>query len=290
MSKGGLIFFLLLAIGSGFIATAAVRNYMANAVAAVEPVKMVTEPVVVAKFKVLAGTSLNEENLKITQFPKGTAPENVYTKIEDLDGRVVNSNLYPGEIVLPYRLEGEGAMAGLTAIIPKGLRAITLRVDDQSSVAGFVRPNNYVDVIITLNTPETGSDTISKVILQNVKILATGQQIETDPENEKGKRVVPTVTVLATLEQCERISLASTTGRVRLVLRNYGDQAEVETGGARLSSLLPESEADMSPPKEVIIEVTPTPAPAAAPAPPQDRFRTVKLHSGDNTREIHFSY
>ncbi|MGC9330207.1 MAG: Flp pilus assembly protein CpaB [Candidatus Hinthialibacter sp.] len=260
MSRGGLIFFLLLAIGSGFIATAAVRNYMANAVASAEPVKIETEPVVITKFKVLAGTSLNEESLKIVEFPKGTAPDTAYKKIEDLDGKVVNSNLYPGEIVLPHRLEGEGAMPGLTAIIPKGLRAITLRVDDQSSVAGFVRPNNYVDVIITLTE---SSDTISKVILQNVKILATGQQIETDPENEKGRRVVPTVTVLATLEQCERISLASTTGRVRLVLRNYGDQAEVQTGGARLSSLLPESEADMSPPKEVIIEVTPTPAPSA---------------------------
>lgn len=296
MSRGMLLIFIIVALVSGYIATNAMKNYMKNQAGGNGFGEGFT-PVVVAKFQIPAASKILDEQLEICQFPKTAAPIKCYSKKEDLVGRVVNTNIFQGEILVPERVEKEGAQSGLSAIVPKGLRAITLKVDDTSGLAGLVRPGNFVDIMTTLRTPNQGDDSISKVILQNVKVIATGQVTISNEKNEK-VGVVPTVTVLTTLEQAERLSLASTEGKVRLVLRNFEDQAEIQTEGVRLSSLIPQSEGDLAPPKEVfatvepsVVSPAPTPTPIPPPTPkPTPRERKVTLYSGSEKQEFIFEY
>ena len=294
MSKGTLIFFLVLALVSGFIATNAMKSYMnMNQAAVGNALSSDFTPVVVAKMHIPGGSKIIPDQLEVCQFPKNAAPAKSFAKTDDLIGRVVNTYVYQGEVLVPERVEKEGAMSGLSAIVPVGLRAITLKVDDTSSIAGLVRPGNLVDIMTTIRTPDQRDDSISKVILQNVKVIATGKEILNNERNEK-VGVVPTVTVLTTLEQAERLSLASSEGKIRLVLRNFDDQAEVETLGVRLSSLIPQAEEDLSPPNMVVMTES-EPAPTATPIPlppekPVPRERTVTLFSGKDQQEFTFEY
>ncbi|MFB3786544.1 MAG: Flp pilus assembly protein CpaB [bacterium] len=285
MSKGAAFFLLLVAVISGAVATAAVRNYLqTNLVTQQNPSQ--TVPVVVAKFKIPAGTAILKDYLSVSELPAKSVPMNSFKTLDKLEGRVANSDIYPGEVVLASRLEGEGALAGLSALIPKGMRAITLKVDDTSGVAGFVRPGNYVDVVTTVRGAEERNETISKVILQNVKVIATGEQIEINPEDVKKSRKVPTVTVLVTLEQVERLTLATNAGTVRLVLRNQADATEEETMGATLKKLIPMANEDMSPPREVVEAAPAVPAPEPTPKPRP--VKVVQLISGTTVKEFTF--
>ncbi|HOJ62531.1 MAG TPA: Flp pilus assembly protein CpaB [bacterium] len=288
MSKGAAFFLLLVAVISGAVATAAVRNYLQSNIAAQQTgAAPPMAQVVVAKFKIPAGTAIKPEYLVVTELPAKAIPMNAFKTMEKLEGRVVNSDIYPGEVVLSSRLEPEGAQAGLSALIPKGMRAITLKVDDTTGVAGFVKPGNYVDVVTTIRSAEVQEGAISKVVLQNVKVIATGEQVEVNPQDAKQSRKVPTVTVLVTLEQVERLSLATTQGLMRLVLRNQTDTSEEQTMGATLSKLIPMANEDPSPPREVVAAPV-VEAPAPTPTPKPRPVRTVQLLSGNSVKEFTF--
>jgi len=285
MSKGAAFFLLLVAVISGAVATAAVRNYLQQNMAAQTMAQVQVVPVVTAKFKIPAGTAIQKDYLAVSEFPAKSVPADSFKTLDNLDGRVVNGTIYPGEMILASRLEAEGAAAGLSALIPKGMRAITLKVDDTSGVAGFVKPGNYVDVVTTIRAQGVAEGAISKVILQNVKVIATGEQVERDTTDEKKSRIVPTVTVLVTLEQVERLSLATTQGLMRLVLRNQTDASEEQTLGATLSKLIPMANENPSPPREVV--ETPA-APAPEPTPKPRPVKVVQLISGTTVKEFTF--
>lgn len=279
MSKGTAFFLLVVAVIAGLIASAAVNNYISQyqKVAQADPVDNRVN-VIVAQYRIPAGTAIKADHLTVSRFPAEIAPERSFRDMDSVLGRVVRTTIFPGEIIVENRLEPPGAAAGLSALIPEGQRAITLKVNDTSAVAGFINPGNYVDVVTTIRGAADDEGTISKVILQNVKVIATGQEIERDEENKA--KIVPTVTVLATLEQAERLSLASDLGDIRLVLRNQTDKVEANTAGVTLRNLLPQAENDASPPMEMQIVPTATPQPKA--------YYTVKLHKGGQTEEYTF--
>ncbi len=132
---------------------------------------------------------------------------------------------------------GKAPGAGLAATIPPGMRAVSIRVNDVGGVSGFVRPGARVDVLIAGNPPG-GSNTlgtVSKTLLQNMEVLSAGQDMQKDAE---GKPVsVPVVNLLATPEQAETLSLASSEMRIQLVLRNPLDTQTVKTPGTAVSNL-----------------------------------------------------
>jgi pilus assembly protein CpaB len=187
--------------------------------------------VVVAKVEVPLGTVLTEEQLTTVDMPKEAAPEIVFGKPEEVLGRVAVTTIGPKEVITEYRLAPKGSLAGLAALVPNGYRAMAVRVDDETSVAGMVSPGMIVDVLAVINPPDNSNQgPISKVVLQNVKVLAAGSSL-TQSKDQVDVNNVRTVTLLVTPEQAEALVLSSFDAKLRLIMRNYVDQGEYKTDG-----------------------------------------------------------
>ena len=222
-----------------------------------EPPKVVTTPmgpVVVVGKEIPPATRIAAEQLKVEQWPQDKRPVGAFTRIEEAEGRVSAQPLLEGEIVLEKKLAPKGTLPGLTALVNPNKRAMTVRVDEASGVAGFVSPDNRVDVVVTLGKGEYADDPISKVVFQDVRVLGTGQRIENRPGDKP--HVVPTVTLEVTPEEGEKLALAAQEGRISLVLRGQKDEAKVDTEGIYASQIL----GQVSPKRPKTAE---KPAPAA---------------------------
>jgi pilus assembly protein CpaB len=209
-------------------------------------------PVAVAVEDVNLGQPLNGNLIRVVNWPTGSVPPGSFTDTKSLDGRVVRTTLARGEPVLESKLAPIGTKGGLSAVIDKGDRAITVRVNDVVGVAGFALPGNYVDVIVNTQEPgRNGGDSqqgsISKIVLEKILVLAVAQQVSRDDTQPK---VVNAVTLQVSPEQAEKLDLARSVGTLSLVLRNQVDDDKLKTAGATKLTLLG------APPK---------PAPAAAP-------------------------
>jgi pilus assembly protein CpaB len=179
---------------------------------------------------------------------------------------MVSVRVYKGEPILPALLVGSEAGKGLSALLPAGLRAAAVRVDDIVGVAGFIHPGDSVDVIATMRT-EGGSGVLaSRVILQNIRVLAVGKDL--DPQQTGAEKVVPATvaTLLVTAEESERLALASAQGKLLLTLRGSADTAIVDTKGVSPNALL--VSAEPSPP---------SPPPAPAPQKPEQHVRVARV-------------
>jgi pilus assembly protein CpaB len=169
-------------------------------------------------------------------WPRDSALAGKFSRPEELEGRVTAIPLTVGEPVLESKLAPKGVIPGLTALLPQEKRAMTVKVDEASGVAGFLNPDNRVDVVVTVDKGDYNKDPISKVVLQNLRVLGTGQRIE-KTLGEK-PQVVPTVTLEVTPTEGERLALAVREGMISLVLRNQQDMHMVQTMGVRTSTLL----------------------------------------------------
>lgn len=234
MKKKRTLMVLLLAILSGSVAAFSVVRYLQDRPAplmASTPAE--TRPVVVAARPVALGATLTEEDLQVIQWPATALPQGIATSTSEVVGRSVISDLHVNEPVLAAKLADTG-LHGLIPLIPSGMRALSVKVDEVVGVAGFVTPQTRVDVILIMQPPGQ-RETVSKVILQNIRALAANQQIT---ETENGQPLVSTVvTVLVTPEQAEKLSLAATQGRIQMALRNSLDLDPVETRGETESRL-----------------------------------------------------
>lgn len=198
---------------------------------------MATEPIVVAAADLQLGAELRNEDLRVVNFPKGQAPEGVFAAPTEIVGRGVISPMVKGEPILAGKLASREAGAGLPTVIPEGMRAVSVRVNEVIGVAGYVLPGTRVDVVATASPNNQQGDMTSKVVLSNVQVLTAGTRMEQD--QEKGKPVAVTVvTLLVNPEQSERVALASTEGKIQLALRNPLDQGAPETPGIRPAALL----------------------------------------------------
>ena len=236
MRNKRLIIALLAAVAFGLIAAVSVSRFLQNAQAYTKNLNNV----VVAKVEIPVGTRIIAEQLTVAQFPRAVAPEGAFTKVdENLIGRVVVTKILPREPITENRLAPVGAAGGLSSVIPEGYRAMTVKVDDVVGVSGFILPGTLVDVVVVIEPPENSSqkEKISKIVLQNIKVLASGQNID-KPKNEKETARVRAVTLQVTPEQAEKLALASSEGTLQLVMRNSVDQGDEATPGANKSSLL----------------------------------------------------
>jgi len=190
--------------------------------------------VVIATKALDIGSTVRAEDLKLQKVPTSAFPKGAFSKVEDVVDRPVMSSILMEEPVVDGRLAQRGSGSGLAPVIPVGMRAVTVRVNDVVGVAGFVTPGMRVDVLITGDPPGT-SQRITRTVLQNIVVLSAGKTIQTDAT---GKPVdAPSVTVLVTPAQAEVLTLAGNTGRIQLVLRNGGDQNIEKTGGTNLTNL-----------------------------------------------------
>jgi pilus assembly protein CpaB len=193
-------------------------------------------PVVVAIKEVPPAVALSGDQVKVTQWPKDSALPGKFSRFEDVEGRVTAVPLNPGEPILENKLAPKGVIPGLTALLSPEKRAMTVKVDEASGVAGFLNPDNRVDVVVTVDKGDFNKDPISKVILQNLRVLGTGQRIE-KKLGEK-PQVVPTVTLEVSPEEGERLALAVQEGKIFLTLRNQQNEQVVQTIGVRTGMLL----------------------------------------------------
>ena len=178
-----------------------------------------TTRVVAAATDIKLGTILTPANLTNVEI-SGSLPQGAITDPKQVIGRGALTDLYQGEPLIQARLSAPGSGGGLAPTIPQGMRAIAVRVDQVVGVAGFVTPGMRVDVLVTGTPPNSpGSDQLSKTILQNIKVLSAGTDIQRD--NEGKPQQVQVVNILVNPEQAEVISLATGgSNRIQLVLRN----------------------------------------------------------------------
>jgi pilus assembly protein CpaB len=210
-------------------------NFMQN-----QPVKTVdtpTQPVVVAAADLQIGAEVKKEDVTVVNFPAGQAPQGSFSKPSDVIGRGLIVPVVTHEPILAAKLASKEAGIGLPPVIPEGMRAVSVRVNEVIGVAGYVLPGTRVDVVATASPTMDKTDTTSKLILSNVQVLTAGTRMEQDAE--KGKPVqVTVVTLLVTPEQSERLALASTEGKIQLALRNPLDQGAPSTPGIKTAALV----------------------------------------------------
>ena len=196
--------------------------------------------VLVATRELPLGTLIKESDLKLSPWI-GEVPKTAVTKKDAILNRGVIAPIYEGEVIAENRLAPEGAGGGLSAIIPQGMRAVAVKVNEIVGVAGFVVPGMHVDVLISGVPPGPQSPTGAKVrtILQNIAVLSAGQNYQKDAEGKPV--VVPVVNLLVNPDQAELLSLANNETKIQLVLRNPLDTESTKPPGIAVAALLGES-------------------------------------------------
>jgi len=237
---------------------------------------MKTQQVVVAATDLQLGKELKAEDIHIIQWPAGSVPAEAFSSGDDVVGRGLIAPVVANEPILPSKLASKEAGAGLPPIIPPGMRAVSVRVNDVVGVAGYVLPGTRVDVVATVNPTQQQTDVTSKVILTNVLVLASGTKIEQD--GDKGKPMeVSVVTLLVDPGESERLTLASTEGKIQLALRNPIDKTAPATPGVRPAALLGYAAArPVVVRPRVVVAASAAPVAALPPPPP-----TVEVIRGD---------
>ena len=245
-----------------------------------------TTKIAVASKDLEVGAVIKEEDVKLEDYA-GPVPEGATNRTQELLGRGVVTPIMAKEPVIERRLAPRGAGGGLTILIPPGLRAIPLRVNEVAGVAGFVVPGMHVDVLISGNAPggNNSQGTVTRTLLQNVEVLSAGQDFKKDPEGKP--IVVQVITVLATPEQAEILSLASAQTSIQLALRNPLDKAVAKTPGTTLAHLFTGGSGVA--PNLPIERPAPRPEPVVAAAPPKKEPPFVmEIISGTTKKELKF--
>ena len=227
------IFVLIGAVMFGLLASVSVSTFLAKTRS-----NNKTNTIVVAKTEIPLGSRIAAEQLTMVEVPQGATPEGAFNDAGKVAGRVAATRIAAREAIINARLAPEGSISGLSAIIPEGMRAMTVKVEDDSGMSGFVLPGTTVDVAAIIKISNTSSENnISKIILQSIKVLASGDNLD-EPEDKRDAQKARTVTLLVSPEQAEKLLLASADGRLRLVMRNAIDQHNQVTQGANVRSLL----------------------------------------------------
>lgn len=225
------------------------------------------------------GVMVKPADIKVVKMASSAFPKGAFSKVEDVLDRPVISNMLLEEPVLEGRLAAKGSGLGLAPTIPVGMRAVTVRVNDVASVAGFVLPGMRVDVLVTGRPPTSDGD-MTSTVLQNMLVLSAGTTIQADARGQAIQ--APTVTLLATPQQSETLTLAGNEGRLQLVLRNSSDQTVEQTTGRYISELYgaprkaaapPAPAAQRPAPRPVVIAAAPPPPP---PPPPLDQIVVIR--------------
>ena len=295
--------FLLVLVGAlifGVLAAVSVSKYLSSAQAFSKDFNKVA----VAKVAIPIGSKIIPEQITVVQFPKESTPDGAFDNPDKLAGRVAVMNIAAREPITETRLAPEGTAAGLSAIIPEGYRAMTVKVDDAAGISGFIMPGAFVDVVVVID-PREGSgmqDPISKIVLQNIKVLANGQNID-KPKDEREANSVKAVTLQVTPEQAEKLALATSEGKLQLVMRSQIDQGDEQTPGVNKRGLLNGDKAMPAPepgslkseqPKAEAkpvrrVSVAPKQVAAPAPAAPQPTPRaSVEMIEGAKKRSVEF--
>src|SRR5689334_9755761 len=296
MRNKRLILALACAVICGLLGVLAITRYLSS----VEAFTKDLGNVVVAKREIPLGAKITADDVSLASIPNGSLPDGIFRKTDQVIGRVAVQSIGVRETITSMKLAPEGTGGGLSAVIPEGYRAVTVKVDDVVGVSGFVMPGSYVDVVSVIVPPGQDAQAqgpISKIVLQHIKVLASGPKIDS-PENQREPTKVGAVTLMVTPEQAEKLVLAVNEGKLQLVMRNYSDDEDTTTSGADKNKLLhgdnvsPEppspSEGQAKKPKATWVKHTPVPRPKVEKptTPAVESKHSIELIEGSKRRDV----
>lgn len=223
-----------------------------------------TARVVVAAKDLGVGSKLEAGDVQEIELPASALPAGYFPEAPKLVGRGVIANIAKNEVLLESKVAAEKAGAGLPAMIPANMRAVSVQVNEVISVAGFVAPGTRVDVLLTGSPTHNpmSADVMTTTVLENIEVLAAGQKIQPNSEGKPEK--VPVITLLVSPEDAQKLTLASMEGKIQLALRNPTDAKKQDQAPLRNATLykLPEIQPQAAPVKRTRAAVK-----KAAPAP-----------------------
>ncbi len=278
-----LIVAVIAAAGSALLLT---RYLDARASAARVP----TTKVVVAAVDLGAATTLRAESMTTVEWPTSSLPAGASSDPAGLVGRVAVSAISKGEPLLPSRIAAPEAGYGLAAMLPLGMRAIAVRVDDVVGVAGFVHPGDSVDVIVTMKPTDAGTaPPVSKIFLQNIRVLAVGKQVQRNAGKLDESIPATVATLMVDSEGAERLALAASKGQLLIALRSAADPEVTKTRGIVPQELLEGAGVPPPKPPEQRAAVVRRAAPAKPQAPAQPPpSKVVEILRGDSFEKRDF--
>src|SRR5580700_3395926 len=275
MNRTRLLLIGILALALGFFASVYVyRNLQSKSGSSNEP----GIDVIVAADDLQVGARVEEHDIKIIRIPASDLPPGAPRRRADVLGHGVIVPISKGEFILPNRLAGENAGSGLPSLIPPGMRAVSVRVNEVVSVAGFVTPGTRVDVLLT-GTPGAGGEQETTTVLQNVAVLASGHTLERTATGEAQTTAV--ITLLVSPDDAQRLTLASSEGHIQLALRNPLDTRQDEVPASNSRGLYRGLAAPVTQPvvhHAVVRKVE-------APAPPPSTGVSIEVYQGDKKTE-----
>lgn len=242
-----------------------------------------TEPgtdVIVALEDIQVGARIEERNIRIAKYPAGALPAGTYTKRSQVLGRGVIIPIAKGEFILPSKLAPENAGSGLPSLIPPGMRAVSVRVNEVVSVAGFVGPGTRVDILLT-GTPNGSGESQTTTVLQNVAVIAAGHTLERNAAGEAQN--TPVITLLVSPDDAERLTLASSEGHIQLSLRNPLDTRQDEVAAANAKGLYKGGTPSAAPPPVVRTHPITQRKTEQAPAP---SVLSIEVYQGDKKPDV----
>jgi len=267
-----LIGFVALALGA-FVSVTVYRTLKAGAGGNTQP----GTDVVIAASDLAVGVKVEDKDVKVAYYPAADLPPNCFHRKTSVVGRGVVLPIAKGEFFLPNKLAGENAGYGLPALIPPGMRAVPVRVNEVIGVSGWVTPGTRVDVLLTGNSSGAGEQQTTTV-LENVAVIANGKSLERSSAGEPQTSTV--ITLLVSPDDAQKLTLASTQGKIQLALRNPLDTRQQELAPVRTDMLY----------KNVSTPVPAAPRPktkrtTAPAAPVQPAVYEIEVIRGDKTEK-----
>ena len=277
---------LLLAL----LASVGTYRFLSGSSRVADLARLQTVGIVVAQVDIPLGSTINPNQVAVSAWPKDNYPKEALADPKIAVGRVALRDFFPGEPVVESKLVPLNKGTGLLSLkIPPGMRAFSVKVNEVVGVGGFLVPDSRVDVIVTTSPFQKNQEMISKIVLEDVRVLAAGQAVE---QKDNKPVTVNTVTLAVTPEEAEKLALASNDGNIQLIMRNFADNVLVTTGGIDKGRLLssyrnapiatasaPAKEAN---PRRVSRKAPPSPA---ASSPPSRKRYTVEIIKGNKRTE-----
>jgi pilus assembly protein CpaB len=275
---------LIVASIAGLLASALVYRVLKQASAAGHA-QQDTETIVVAGVSMNMAETITPQHIKLLPWPAKSVPSGAVRTLAEAEGRVVRGSIVAGEPLLEGKLAPQLAGKGglMPMLVPEGQRGVTIKVDDAVKESGFVLPNSRVDVLVSMAKQPNSQERISKVIIQDVTVLAAGQTVEL---RDNKPVTITTVTLALQPAQVERLALAQSEGKLTLAMRNLRDTQIVQTKGVTAASLLSDAAPAAVPaaaPKTAPIRVS-APLP-----PPRVETHAVTVLRGNKPAEVMFT-
>jgi pilus assembly protein CpaB len=276
MNRSRLLFigFVALALGA-FVSFVVYKNLLSKSGGGNEP----GAEVIVAANDIQVGAKVQDGDIRMVRVPVSVVPPNSFRSKSQIIGRGVILPIQRGEFILPSKLAAENAGSGLPALIPPGMRAVSVRVNEVVAVAGFVVPGTRVDVLLTGN-PMGANEPQTTTVLENVAVIAAGQKLERNAAGEP--QSTPVITLLVSPDDAQKLTLASSQGHIQLALRNPVDTKKVDIAAMKATGLY----KNLAPVATPAPHPKPVKATKTQPAPP-DAYK-VEIIRGNKVDETKF--